>query len=40
MLVGDAAFSIALTVGLEIAEITNMTVGVVWGSVLLAEGID
>ena len=40
MLVGDAAFSIALTVGLEIAEIANMTVRVVWGSVPFAEGVD
>jgi len=39
-LVSDGALSVALTVGLEVAQVTNVTLGVGWSAVLLAVWVD
>ena len=36
----DAALAIALSIGLEVAEITNVALVVCWGSMSLAERVD
>jgi hypothetical protein len=40
MLVFDAALCIALAIGLEVAEVSDVTVAVFWSAMLFAEGID
>lgn len=39
-LVGDGALCVALAVGLEVAQVTNVAVLVLGGAVLLAVGVD
>ena len=38
--IADAALAVALSIGLEVAEITNVALLVCWGSVSLAEWVD
>lgn len=39
-LVGDGALAIALGVGLEVAQVTDVAVLISWGTVCLAVGVD
>ena len=39
-LVGDLALGVALTIGLEVAQVPNVAVVVRWCTVLLAEGVE
>lgn len=36
----DGSLAIALTIGLEVAEVTDMTLAIGWGTVRLAERVD
>ena len=40
VLVGDAAFAVSLSIGFEVAKITNVTFGVFRCTVFLAKGVD
>lgn len=38
--VGDGALGVALTIGLDVAEVTNVAVVVTWATMAFAVGVD